>query len=130
VNKADQPGAGRLEAELRGMVELGRSVAGPDHGGPVPTILRTVAVRGEGIDALCDAIDAHGVEPAGGRSDAARERARVRRWIIELAAAHLRTVLLDPDGPLQSGLEDLVEAVVVRALDPVSAADRLVGRIG
>ena len=45
INKSDHPGAGRVEHELR--AEL-------DH----PTVLRTVATTGEGVDALLDAIAA------------------------------------------------------------------------
>ena len=123
VNKADQPGAGRLESELRGMLELGH-VVGTDDGGWTPPVLRTVAVRGEGVAELLDAVDVHG-RSADGPGGEARERVRVRRWIVELAAGRLRDLRAAPGGPLDQRLERLVDAVLERSLDPVTAAGRL-----
>ena len=125
VNKADLPGAGRLESELRGMLELGHAVAIMPDVTWMPPILRTVAVRGEGMDVLCDAIGAHGAAhaDAGGERSA---RARARRWIVELAAGRVRDVLTAPGGALDDRLEVLTGEVVARSLDPVSAAERLI----
>ena len=129
VNKADQSGAGRLEAELRGMLELGHAVA-PDGGpGWMPELLRTVAVREEGIDALLDAIDAHGAG-AGGDDRRAKALARARRWVAELAAGRIRAVLTAPGGPLAERLDELAAEVVERRTDPVTAAERLTAGIG
>jgi len=52
INKADQPGADRLETDLREMLELRFR----DHGRDVP-ILRTVATRGDGVPELLAAIE-------------------------------------------------------------------------
>lgn len=129
VNKADQSGAGRLEAELRGMLELGHAVSPEVHADWMPPLLRTVAVRGEGFDALLDAIDGHGVAvaAAGGH---ARARARARRWVVELAAGRLRDVLAAPGGPLADRLDALAEEVAERRLDPLTAAERLTSGLG
>jgi LAO/AO transport system kinase len=135
VNKADQPGAGRLEAELRGMLELGHAVASSGDTGSaaadawMPMLLRTVAVRGEGISELLDAIDQHGQVVARGDAQA-RARARARRWVVELAAGRLRDVLVGPSGPLRDRLETLVHEVVERTIDPATAADRLTEGLG
>ena len=51
INKADQPGADRLESELDGLLSLGLA-----EGRPRPAIVRTVATRGEGITELFDAL--------------------------------------------------------------------------
>ena len=133
VNKADQPGAGRLEAELRGMLELGHAVAGDGATTPAaerwPPILRTVAVRGEGVAALCDALEADG---AARREDegAARARARARRWIVELAAGQVRDVLSARGGAARELIDGLTEEVVTGGLDPATAADRLIAGLG
>jgi LAO/AO transport system kinase len=134
VNKADQSGAGRLEAELRGMLELGHAVAPapdparPQHDPWVPPLLRTIAVRGEGIAELLDAVDRHG--RAAARDDGqARARARARRWVVELAAGRLRDVLAAPGGALHDRLETLVRDVVDRTIDPATAAERLTERL-
>jgi LAO/AO transport system kinase len=128
VNKADQSGAGRLEAELRGMLELGHAV-GTHDGGWLPSLLRTVAVRGEGMDLLLDAIDRHG-EAAARSAVPGRELARARRWIVELAAGRLRDVLTAADGSLRGRLDGLAEDVALRRTDPVTAAERLVEGLG
>jgi LAO/AO transport system kinase len=135
VNKADQSGAGRLEAELRGMLELGHAVAPaadptrPQHEPWVPLLLRTIAVRGEGISELLDAVEQHG--RASERDDGqVRARARARRWVVELAAGRLRDVLAAPGGPLHDRLEALVRDVVDRSLDPATAAERLTEGLG
>ena len=46
LNKSDLPGAAALEAQIRGMIEIGN----PDQ--PVPLIIRTSATEGRGIDLL------------------------------------------------------------------------------
>ena len=51
INKADQPGAARVEQELRAMLDLsdGREAA----------IVKTVATTGQGVEELLEAIEAH-----------------------------------------------------------------------
>lgn len=49
INKADLPGADRLESELRAMLSIQTVGAGPQ-------ILRTVATAGQGIDKLAEAL--------------------------------------------------------------------------
>jgi LAO/AO transport system kinase len=51
VNKADQPGADRVERELRAMLSLG------DSDGPKPAIVRTVATEGTGVEELLEAVE-------------------------------------------------------------------------
>jgi LAO/AO transport system kinase len=124
VNKADQPGAGRLESELRGMVELGHVVEIVADSGWTPPILRTVAVRGEGIEELVAAVEDHGRAMVS-RGPGEREALRARRWIVELAAGRLRDILTAPGGPLHERLVALADAVVRREIDPFTASERL-----
>ena len=124
VNKADQPGAGQLESELRGMVELGHVVEIVAETGWTPPVLRTVAVRGEGLEELLDTIEEHGRTMAS-RGPGEREARRARRWIVELAAGQLRDVLAAPGGPLYERLVGLADAVIRREIDPVTASQRL-----
>ena len=56
VNKADHGGAGQTESQLRGMLDAG---AKTDADAWRPTVTRTVAARGEGIDELLDVLEGH-----------------------------------------------------------------------
>jgi len=125
INKADAGGAGKLEAELRGMLEMGHAV-GADGDGWWPPIVRTVAVRDEGIEELAAAIDQHTAEIAGSEAAAARDRERARHAIREIVLERSR-IAMDAEG---AGLDELAAAVAARELDPYQAADRLTASIG
>jgi LAO/AO transport system kinase len=114
VNKGDREGADRAARQLRAML----STAGGRIERSPPRVMVTTATSGGGVADLVDAIDAH-------RSDAreplaARERAahQVRRAIAAEASARAAA---RPDW------DETVEAVARRELDPVTAAQRLVG---
>jgi LAO/AO transport system kinase len=145
VNKADLSGAGMLESELRTMLEVGHATLPPVHdmadgtAAPdaplwVPPIVRTVAVRGEGIDALLATIASHGAELTtlaaraavrGGPAVTGRELRRARRWISELTLATLRARL-----DATERLEMLAVEVATQRMDPLRAADELLGELG
>jgi LAO/AO transport system kinase len=95
----------------------------------MPPILRTVAVRGDGIAELLDAVEAHQSEHGHGAA-APRLQVRARRWIVELAAGRLRDVLTASGGPLHVRLEALAGQVADRTIDPVTAAERLLEELG
>jgi 5'-methylthioadenosine phosphorylase len=63
INKADQPGAERIEREIQGMLSL-------VHSGHQPPIIRTVATEGAGVAQLIEALKAaergKGAAPRGG----------------------------------------------------------------
>ena len=126
INKADHPGGGKLASELQGMLELGHSLEDADApAGWWPPIQRTVAVRGEGIDELVDAFEAHGahLDASGERAD--RQRQRAVHAIREMALEQVRrrfARLDDGEDPL---LEALAAKVAARELDPYRAADEL-----
>jgi len=69
VNKADRDGAARMRSELEAMLQLRT-----DHPWTVP-VLATVASEGRGIEALLEAIDAHGAYLARSGDGAARAAA-------------------------------------------------------
>ena len=119
VNKADLGGAGKLESELHAALALGHAAGGPAE---VPPVVRTVAVRGEGLDELVAAVDTH---VAGAAPDATRGRRRLRRWLLEQAAAGFRAELAGPSGPRAAELDRLVDLVETGTLDPATAAARL-----
>lgn len=122
VNKADLSGAGRLEAELNAMLEVGHATDPTRDLAAAPPVLRTVAVRGEGVAELVLAIDERAGRAA---ASADRDLRRARRWITELALGRLRRDLADPDGPAGARLTELARRVGSGDLDPVAAADLL-----
>src|SRR5438105_946729 len=113
VNKADRPGAERSARQLRAML----AGAGGRFASP-PPILLTVATAGDGVAALADAIDAD--------RDRARspEQARIRaqnQVLRAVAEGSRRRAESRPEW------DALVEEVTEHRLDPITAADRLIG---
>ncbi|MEX2551229.1 MAG: methylmalonyl Co-A mutase-associated GTPase MeaB [Nitriliruptoraceae bacterium] len=126
INKADAVGAGKLESELRGMLELGHASAGAhDDPGWSPPIVRTVAVRAEGIPELLAAIGAHGQHLAQTGAGAERRLARARHLVRELALESTRRTFAQLEAGEDGLLDDLAGRVVARELDPYHAADDL-----
>jgi LAO/AO transport system kinase len=126
VNKADRDGADATVRELQHMMSLGRR----DVPGPAwrPPVVRTVAARGEGIDALAAALDAHhDWMLAHGRGlEGAHRRARAE--IEAIAVADLRVRIAELTGSV--ALPALADRVVAGELDPYAAADEVVASLG
>jgi LAO/AO transport system kinase len=120
VNKADREGADRTVRELREMQHLG-------HGEWLAPIRKTVASAGEGTAELADAIDDHAawLSGSGGLTEQRVQRARVQLREIALGVVRGRFVAVQ-GGEL---VETLASEVAQRALDPYTAADRLLASI-
>ena len=130
INKADRGGAGQLESELQGMLEMGHAVEGMiDRSGLPdpwwPPIVRTVAVRGEGIEELVTVLDDHTSHLQVHERRVRRQRDRAVHMIREIAleAVRQRFSTLDVDG--DDLVDGLAAEVAARDLDPYTAADRL-----
>ncbi len=87
VNKADQPGAEQIEAELRSVLGL---TCPP--GAPLPAIVRTTATSRDGVAALDEAIQA-GLARAATRPRDAVRRARMRHRVRSLLARRLDEIV-------------------------------------
>jgi LAO/AO transport system kinase len=144
VNKADREGADAQVRHLESMIALGREIkagsikrpeghvihgavpepiAAPDDGSWSPPVLKTISAKGEGVPALCDAIEQHrawlGTEQ--GRTRAARQAhdqllAQFRDTLIEEA--------LDTLGPQ---IDEAAASVGAKKIDPYSASEALIG---
>jgi len=145
VNKADLPGADNAVASLQAMLDLNSAHTELHHGqllsvkGRVtaPTtgqlvwrvpVLKTCALRGDGVEELVAAIQAHwqyqcdsGLGEQRGRERAAEELHRILRHVL------LQRLL---DQIPRRSLEDAVERIVTREEDPYSAAERLIADAG
>ena len=123
VNKADRDGVERVVAEIESMLSL--AAAGAER----PAIVRTVATRDEGTAALLEAVrDFQGRAVASGALERKR-RTQLRRQLEEAVRHRLmgqvfRTVV-PPDA-----LEATVERMAGRTVDPETAAEEIVRRMG
>jgi len=122
VNKADREGAEATALTLESTLNLNASRR-EGRAQWRPPVLKTVAISGEGVPALVDAIEAHReyLNSSGAFYD--RERERVRRELQALLAQELTGRLLREVGEEQ--VESLVERIMHRELDLYSAVDKL-----
>lgn len=125
VNKADRPGADRLERALGATIGL----KAEKEGGWEPLIVRTVATEGAGIVELDEAIGTHRawMEETGGL--AAKRRARAEERVRDLVARRLdRAVWEDAGGAglLAEGLKRIEKGEAT----PYSLADEIARATG
>ncbi len=120
VNKADRDGADATVREMRNMLTLGDRIKNREW---LPPVLKLVAVKGEGVDELVDALDAHDAWLRSSGEGERRRTARAAAEIEAIAVTSLRERLADVHG--SAALDALAADVVAARLDPYAAADRL-----
>ena len=122
INKSDRDGVERLERDLRLMQEFDHSA-----GRAFRPMIRTVAVRGQGVEELHDAIVDHAQSQAevaqGTQRSLALSEMRLRT-VIERRLSRDVLIQLQKDG----SLEESSRRVERREADPYSEADALVER--
>ncbi len=123
VNKADHPLTDTMVREIRGVLSL----APTEEGAWRVPILKTEASRGEGVRELADKLAEHRahVEAAGTLSE--RRRRNLMGEVLGIATFRLRRALEaslreDPE------VQELLDEVVARRLDPASAASAILAR--
>jgi LAO/AO transport system kinase len=118
VNKSDHPLTDTMVREIRGVLSLG-----PQEGWRVP-IVKAEATRNEGIEELAEKIAEHRefIEKEGTLAE--RRRRNLLNEVIALAAARMRRRL---EARIRSddSVQELLDEVVARRLDPASAAAAL-----
>ena len=121
VNKADHPLTDTMVREIRGVLSLG-----PQGGWRVP-IVKAEASRSEGIEELAEKIAEHRefIESEGKLAE--RRRRNLMNEVLALAAARLRR-RLDAQVRDDESVQELLDEVVARRLDPASAAAKLLER--
>src|SRR5574341_243086 len=119
VNKADLPTAESVFKQLHIFMALDRN-----EGWQVP-ILKTVASKNQGTPELMDAIDKHRtyLEASGRLEDIRRNRAR-RQLLTVTQTTLLKAVVSKAEA--NGKLDDLIEAIARRDLDPHAAAEQLI----
>lgn len=121
VNKADHPGADVLVSQLRALLSL------TPHGVRRPEIIKTTALKGEGMSELAEAIAAHRefLETSGGLAEQRSQDAR--HQVLSIARALL--VERIQQATSEDELSSLVQRVAAREIDPQSAAEQLAGTV-
>jgi LAO/AO transport system kinase len=123
VNKADRDGADRLVAEIRAMLSLAT------HEGRLPAIVKTVATADEGIDDLLQAVEEFRARAESSGLLERRRRALLARQLEDVLhdrlMRRLRARVLTPEETAR-----IVDRMAAREVDPFSAADEVLGRMG
>jgi LAO/AO transport system kinase len=129
VNKGDRPGAGRTASQLRAMLAAAgpRPADGDDRPRPKrPEVLVTTASTGDGVPELLAFIDHHRGASATPEAQGRRSRAEAQVWAI--VAERVRDDLIGP--PVGALTAATLAVVADHALDPYTAADRLLEALG
>ena len=124
VNKAEHPLTDTMVREIKGVLALG-----PREGWEVP-IIKTEAVKGEGLEELSEQLSEHRayIEAQGTLSE--RRRRNLMNEVLAIATFRMRreleaSVKEDPE------VKELLDRVVSREIDPASAATSILeARIG
>ncbi len=139
VNKADREGADRTFLALQTMLGLGprrvqhhgrtmtvhEEAPAPDRAW-TPPILKTVATRGEGVDAVVDAVEQHREHLRTTHEGQRREEIRIRRELYRILQDALLSRLMERLPP--SSLDEVIQQVTSRSVDPYTAAQQLIAR--
>jgi LAO/AO transport system kinase len=123
VNKADHPLTDTMVREIRGVLSLGSQ-----EGWRVP-IVKTEASRGEGVEELAEKMAAHRdfIDSEGKLAE--RRRRNLMNEVVALAAGRLRR-RLEAEVRDDPAVQQLLDEVVSRRLDPATAAAKLLEREG
>jgi len=122
VNKADHPEADGTVAAL----EMNLNLKPKEENDWRPPVLKTIAIRGEGVAAVVECIDQHRAYLAASHLEKSRERARLRSTLEWVVQRELMARLLREDDA--HSIETLVEQIAARELSVYDAADLMIGR--
>jgi LAO/AO transport system kinase len=119
LNKADREGVDRLESEISTMLALGG-----EHGTERPPVIRTIAVKGEGLEPLIQGITRHRASAGASGAAVSRRRDRSRWRLVDLIRERVLRWASEEtsgDGALQAAALRIYE----RSEDPYEAADSI-----
>ena len=124
VNKSDLPGADRLLSALRSMLEMGHPTksAAADEALWLPRVVATSALKGTGIEALAQAIDARHCHLQEHGLLLAHQRVQLRaEFMARLRASLARRVI---DTITDAELAGIIEEAVQQRTEPQQAVDQ------
>ena len=120
INKADRPGADRVEQEVATMLGIS-----PRLDGWLPPIVQTVATTGTGISEACEALERFFGFSQKEQLELGRQREKWRRRLLELLRQTLFEKVITERLP-HGAIEARVEEVRQRHRDPHSVVEEIV----
>jgi LAO/AO transport system kinase len=125
VNKGDLPGADSAANNLRAALDLGSASAKEGAvSGWTPPVLTTIALSGEGVPELAQALERHWEYLRESGEGGRRERVRLRREMQQLLRQRLadRFLAAQPDGAFEAALERTLQ----HQITPAQAVEQLI----
>ena len=121
VNKADREGADSAALALQMIMDLGhRSHLSPQEPGWRPPICKTIALHGEGVEAVVEAIEEHAAYLRKSGNLQQRERGRIERELRSIITQEMARSFFERLDEAQ--FDGLIDSIMRRELDPYSAA--------
>ncbi len=124
INKADRPGAQRMEQELKAMLSISRRADGWQ-----PPVVKTVATDGSGVEELLAAAESYMAFLRERGLLAAKKAGHWRERLLELLRDRLLSKVLT--GTLSDGaLAEYAERIAARQADPYSVVEQIISNAG
>jgi len=120
LNKADSPGADKLEKQLKAMLELGHKDK------RIPAVIRTVATEGRGTQELAAAVEDFRRHSNGGLRET-RKKLLIHWLLLDTLQAKLLDLI--SGGLSTDEFDDYVEKIYRKESDPYTAADSILARL-
>ena len=123
INKADREGTDKLNIEIEMMLELN-----PEHVGWRPPINRTIASKGEGIEAVVDSIEEHQKYLYDSGEIVKIRKARIKNEVTAMLNDKVNRYI-DKNVVATDEFDSLVEKLQGREIEPYSVDDDIVGKV-
>lgn len=123
INKADREGTDKLNIEIEMMLELN-----PEHVGWRPPINRTIASKGEGIEAVVDSIEEHQKYLNDSGEIVKIRKARIKNEVTAMLNDKVNRYI-DKNVVATDEFDTLVEKLQGREIEPYSVVDDIVGKV-
>ncbi len=123
INKADREGTDKLNIEIEMMLELN-----PEHVSWRPPINRTIASKGEGIEAVVDSIEDHKKYLFDSGEIVKIRKARIKNEVTAMLNDKVNRYI-DKNVVATNEFDSLVEKLQAREIEPYSVVNDIVGKV-
>lgn len=123
INKADREGTDKLNIEIEMMLELN-----PEYHGWRPPINRTIASKGEGIEAVVDSIEAHKAYLIESGKLAEIRKLRIKNEVTAMLNDRVNRYI-DKNVIQTAEFDQKVVKMQAREIEPYSVVDEIVGNV-